>query len=217
MSRTLGRRASVITYYHVAIASPTQQDFQRVSNPPCTVTAGSGQACPITYKFHPVGTGPRTGEITLTDGNLEFKIDMVGFGDVSLPTAPSVGATTDVLFCSPPPGSTGAVATCSTGTPVSCDGAGQLVLQSIWLPERSARTIRERRPCPSRTRGAVASGAMGPAALEVMSLTLGRSAPHRVVFDGAVVGTITRSGAGMWGLTTIPVPPAAVIFPGLGQ
>jgi len=224
--RNVGTADFVISSDNITITNgiPNARDFEVSSGTPCTVKAGSGQACSVTVRFLPRGSGERLAELHFlsTDPFLDIKVILHGFGEVSLPMAPPVGAATDVLFCSVVPPAGGAALTCSTGTPRSCRGAGELTGQTIPV----TRAFGSNNPgaptlAPPTVAAAVASGAMGPAVLEIMALGLGPPGSHLVnlngptVLGGTALGSINLPGDGQWRLATIAVPPTAIRFPGV--
>ena len=200
---------------------PSTSDFTLPPPGPtsCTVPAGSGQACTITVHFMPHGSGDRSATLRLTTSVGDINIHLHGIGDVFLPTAPPVGGTTDVLFCSVDPLGF-APPTCSTGTPQKCAGAGELLVRTLSV----TRAFGSRSPglLPPTVAAAVASGAMGPAVLEIMALGLGPPGSHLVtlngpggILGGTSIGSINVPGDGQWRLATITVPPTAINFPGV--
>ena len=139
----IGSADLVITSQMIADGFPNLSDFSFVpgasSALPCTVHAGSGPGCTFKIRFIPHGTGDRTAELKLsTNPFWNLNIILHGIGDLALPlpTAPPIGTATDVLFCSAIPPAAGAAPVCTTGTPQSCDGAGQLLLQTIPVTRR---------------------------------------------------------------------------------
>jgi hypothetical protein len=189
----------------------------------CTVQAGSGQACTIKVRFMPHGSGDRSATLRLTTSVGDINIHLHGIGDVFLPTAPPIGGTTDVLFCSVDQIVAGAAPTCSTGTPQRCAGAGELLVQAIAV----TRAFGSNNPgapflFQPTVAAAVTSGAMGPAVLEIMALGLGPAGSHLVtlngpggVLGGTSVGTFSVPGDGQWRLTTVTIPQTAIRFPGV--
>src|SRR5262249_572797 len=112
------------------------------------------------------------------------------------------------------PPAAGAAPVCTTGTPHQCAGANELLLQTIPV----TRAFGSNNPGPPlllqpTVAAAVASGAMGPAVLEIMALGLGPSGSHGVILNSKTIGSITVPGDGQWHLATITVPQTGILFP----
>jgi hypothetical protein len=194
---------------------PDAHDFTVLSGLPCTLKAGSGQACTVTVRFQPHGSGQRgdTIKILSADG-AQAEVSMTGFGEVFLPTPPPGGAASDVLFCSADLPAAGA--TCLTDAPQYCAGADQTLVRSIPVTRAFASNNPGAPALPQPTiAAAVASGAMGPAVLELMALGLGPAGSHGVALNGTGVGSINVPGDGQWHLATITVPQGSIRFPGV--
>ena len=227
----IGSADLVITSKAIANGIPNLSDFSFVpggsSALPCTVKASSGPGCTFKIRFIPHGTGDRSAELKfLTSPLWNLNIILHGIGDLALPlpTPPPIGAATDVLFCSAVPPAAGAAPVCTTGTPQSCAGAGELLLQTIPVTRAFGSNNPGAPFIPQPTvAAAVASGTLGPAVLEIMALGLGPPGTHSVILNSKTIGTITVPGSTLgnsqWGLATIAIPPAliptAIFFPGV--
>jgi hypothetical protein len=207
----------------VADGVPNTNDFTVTSCSPCAVKAGSGQTCPVTVRFQPRGSGSRAANlvVTSTSPDNQTRVSLRGFGEVSLPTAPTAGSPSDVLFCSSAASSPGAAPICSSDTSPSCNGAGQLWIQTVPVTRAFGSNNPGAPFIPQPTvAAAVASGAMGPAALEIMASSLGPPGSHVVFLNGdggalggVRLGSIALPGDGQWRLVTVPVPPTSIEFP----
>jgi len=207
----------VVSSASISTGAQNTGDFTLPGATSCTVPAGSGQACTIPVRFLPHASGDRLATLTLKTSVWDINIILHGIGDVSLPVAPVIGAASDVLFCSVDPQTAHTSPTCSTGTPQTCAGGGQLLLQTIAV----TRAFGSNNPgapflFQPTVPAAVASGAMGPAVLEIMALGLGPPGSHVVTLNGlppTVVGTISVPGDGQWRLATVTIPQTAIQFP----